>query len=220
MDSNYLKLMAGDDVFLMSKRIIDQAWDAGKAARKIGGRDELLQTVSEILLKVLAGKAIFDSTRGVSFYGFVMEKARWIAFGGNWMLEAPSIRRPEPAQPATPDDIGEEEVGDDVKVELLPMQTVTARAGGSDAQAESDIKLDEPAAPAAWWVPGLLDCSGDEDDDTQLTPVHNLLKYADSTALAVLLGCTPRTIGNMLCRAKNRQEIAKKPARPKIYFKK
>ena len=128
MDTNYEDLMAGGDIFQMSKKIINQAWDRGKVARKIGGRDELIQQVCKILLEVRAGEVVFDPGRNVSFNGFVMEKARWIA-RENWMLEAPR-RRNETAQPKMPDDAPADDEEADEKVEVARLQTVTPRCGG------------------------------------------------------------------------------------------
>ena len=206
MDTNHLDLMEGGDVLIIAKKIVDQSWDKYRVGRKLGGQDELLQTVAEILLQVRSGKVVFDLARGVSFAGFVSDKARWTA-KENWMLEAPR-KRPEPAQPGAPADSDSD--GDNGEVEAARLQTVTPPAGGADAQAESDIKLDGHAE----WALGLFDDFGDEDEDA-LTPAHRLLKQSDTLALAGLLGCTDRTIYNMLARSKDRQELSEKAARLK-----
>ena len=209
MDTNHLDLMGGGDVFLLAKRVVDQSWDRGKVCRKIGGRDELLQTVSELLLEVRAGEVVFDQGRQVSFYGFVMGKARWVALEKNWMLEAPRVKRPEPAQPLDKDKNADAREGDDEEVEPPRLQTVTPPAGGSDAQAELDVNLDDhDGAGHSAWALGLLDDHDGGDDG--LTPAHQLLLHADPAVLADLLGCTNRTIYNMLSRSRDRQALAEK----------
>ena len=210
MDTNYLDLMDGENVFMLSKRIVRQAWDRWKVGKKLGDQEDLVQQVCEILLSIKAGEIVYDNGRNVSFEGFVMGRVRGLALA-NWMLEAPWIKRPE--QPGDKKD--EVNVSDDTdvwddKVADARVNTVTPARGGADQQADDDdIECDDD---------DLDDLDLDLDDE-QLTPAHRLLSKSGTAEMARLLDCTSRTIRNMLSRAGDRQDLSEKEEKMKNKLK-
>lgn len=61
--TTYINLMSGADVFAIARQIIKQCWDGHAIAKRVGGRDDLTQEVTMILVAVQSGNIVFDPDR-------------------------------------------------------------------------------------------------------------------------------------------------------------
>lgn len=85
MATFYVDLMAGGDVFAIARQIIKQGWDSHDIAKRLGGREDLAQEVSMLLVHVKSGNVAFDqnrkSKRSKKLYASKTDYAREMGYG-------------------------------------------------------------------------------------------------------------------------------------------
>ena len=178
VDNDYQYLMAGGDVYLLAKKLVEQTGDRWKLSKKLGDKNDLIQSVGELLLSVRSGKSKF------SFAGFVMAKMRGKG-QENWMNEAPGTAK---------------------QVQIAADIALAAALGDADARWDDEDEDEDEgdgggvgdafsAHAAAEFSSGKWNHQ-DRHDALRQSPVQQFLQ-ADSNALAALLGVTERTIRNL-----------------------
>lgn len=170
VDNDYQYLMADGDVYLLAIKLVEQTGDRWKLSKKLGDKDDLIQSVAELLLCVRSGKSKF------SFAGFVMAKMRGKG-QENWMNEAPGTDKQkqiaaDAALAAALRDTrwNEEEEDDDDAVDAFSYHQ----------SAEFNVEK---------W-------NQQDRHDAQQSLVQQFLE-ADSLGVADLLGVSDRTIRNL-----------------------
>lgn len=175
VDNDYQYLMADGDVYLLAKKLVEQTGDRWKLSKKLGDKNDLIQSVAELLLCVRSGKSKF------SFAGFVMAKMRGKG-QENWMNEAPGTDK-------------QKQIAADATLAAALRDTRTRWNEKEEEEEEDDDAVDAFSSCELAEF-NVVKWNQQDRHDAQQSPVQQLLE-ADSLGVADLLGVSDRTIRNL-----------------------